>query len=309
MSLKGKAALVTGAGRGIGRAVALSLAEHGASVVVVDPGMGRDGRGTENGPAEEVVAEIREAGGDAIACALPVDDYNAAQEMIQLCQDGFGSVDIVVNCAGVLRERMIWNLSEDDWDTVIRVHLKGHYNVNHHASRVMREQRGGRIINFSSDAWRGSVGQINYAAAKGGIVSMTRGLALELGKYGVTSNAICPMAATRMTLNEGVVNGMKKRLEAGMISQDRFDAMANMPGPEFIAPIVTYLASDQAADINGRIFHAEKGRIGVYSEPVEIQSIYKYEGDGLFSFDELAESIPKSLMAGYVNPSPADKPE
>lgn len=309
MSLKGKAALVTGAGRGIGRAVALSLAEHGASVVVVDPGMGRDGRGTEDGPAEEVVAEIRAAGGDAIACALPVDDYNAAAEMIQLCKDGFGSVDIVVNCAGMLRERMIWNLSEDDWDAVIRVHLKGHYNVNHHASKVMREQKSGRIINFSSDAWRGSVGQINYAAAKGGIVSMTRGLALELGKYGVTSNAICPMAATRMTLNDGVINGMKKRLESGMISQARFDAMTNMPGPEYIAPIVTYLASDQAQDINGRIFHAEKGRIGVYSEPVEIQSIYKYEGDGLFSFDELADAVPKSLMGGYVNPSPAEKSE
>lgn len=305
-NLAGKAAIVTGAGRGIGRAIALELATQGAAVVVVDPGLGRGGEATEDAPAAQVVGEIEARGGRAVAALQPVDDYSAAGAIVGQCVESFGRVDVVVNCAGVLRERMIWNLGEDDWDTVIRVHLKGHYNMCHHAAKVMRGQRGGRLINFASDAWRGSVGQANYAAAKGGIVSLTRALARELGRYGVTANAICPIAATRMTLNQGVIDGMKRRLETGLISQERYDAIMAMPGPEFVAPMVAYLATDAASAVNGQIFHVEKGRVSIYSEPVEEKALLKAQDDGLFTVEELMAAVPGCLLVGHPNPAPAE---
>ncbi len=308
-NLLGKAAVVTGAGRGIGRAVALALAQQGASVLVVDPGADRGGHGIEGTPAQQVVDEIRGFGGTASACMLPVDDYQAASDIIGQCIADFGHLDMIVNCAGVLRERMIWNLGEDDWDTVIRVHLKGHYNMCHHASKVMRGQRSGRIINFSSDAWRGSVGQANYAAAKGGIVSLTRALARELGRYGVTANAICPMAATRMTLDQGVIDGMKKRYEAGLITRERYESMIAMPGPEYIAPFICYLGTDGAGGINGQIFHAEKGRVSIYSEPVEAKALFKTENDGMFSVEDFIAAVPSTLLMDYKNPAPEQPQE
>ena len=307
MNLEGRSAIVTGGGRGIGREIALVLAQQGARVVVADPGADRGGRGEEGAPADQVVAEIEAAGGQAVSALAPVDDYEAAAGIIGTCVDAFGSVDMVVNCAGVLRERMIWNLSEDDWDTVIRVHLKGHYNMCHHAAKVMRGQRFGRIVNFASDAWRGSVGQSNYAAAKGGIVSFTRSLARELGRYGVTANAICPIAATRMTLDQGVIDGMKKRLDAGLITQDRYDSLMAMPGPEFVAPMVAYLGTDAAADVNGQIFHVERGRVSVYCEPVEEKMLLKTDNDGQFTIEDLIDSVPGSLMVGRPNPAPAEQ--
>lgn len=306
-NLEGKSAIVTGGGRGIGRETALVLAQQGARVVVADPGADRGGRGSEEAPANQVVAEIEAAGGQAISALAPVDEFDAAASIIGACHDAYGSVDILVNCAGVLRERMIWNLSEDDWDTVIRVHLKGHYNMCHHAAKAMRGQRFGRIINFASDAWRGSVGQANYAAAKGGIVSFTRSLARELGRYGVTANAICPLAATRMTLDQGVIDGFKKRLEAGLITQERYDSLMAMPGPEFVAPMVAYLGTDAAADINGEVFHVERGRVSVYAEPVEEKMLLKTENGGLFSVEDLIDSVPGSLMVGRPNPAPAEQ--
>ncbi len=305
-NLAGKAAIVTGAGRGIGRAIALELATQGAAVVVVDPGLGRGGEATEDAPAAQVVGEIEARGGRAVAALQPVDDYSAAGAIVGQCVESFGRVDVVVNCAGVLRERMIWNLGEDDWDTVIRVHLKGHYNMCHHAAKVMRGQRFGRLINFASDAWRGSVGQANYAAAKGGIVSLTRALARELGRYGVTANAICPIAATRMTLNQGVIDGMKRRLDTGLISQERYDAIMAMPGPEFVAPMVAYLATDAAAAVNGQIFHVEKGRVSIYSEPVEEKALLKAQDGGLFTVEELMAAVPGCLLVGHPNPAPAE---
>lgn len=307
MNLKDKSAIVTGGGRGIGREIALVLAQQGARVVVVDPGADRGGMGIQGAPANQVVAEIEAAGGQAVSALSPVDDHEAARGIIDQCVETFGSVDILVNCAGVLRERMIWNLSEDDWDTVIRVHLKGHYNMCHHAAKVMRSQRFGRIINFSSDAWRGSVGQSNYAAAKGGIVSFTRSLARELGRYGITTNAICPIAATRMTLDQGVIDGMKKRLDAGLITQERYELMIAMPGPEYVAPMVAYLGTDAAANINGQIFHVERGRVSIYCEPVEEKVLLKTENDGLFSIEDLIDSVPGTLMVGHPNPAPAEQ--
>lgn len=307
--LKGKAAVVTGAGRGIGREIALALAAEGAGVVVVDPGVARDGSGTDLAPAEEVVSEIKARGGVAVANFNSVADFQAAEEIIKSCVENFGRVDIVVNCAGVLRERMIWNMTEEDWDTVINVHLKGTFNVCRHACVKMREQRSGRVINFTSDAWRGTVGQCNYGAAKGGIVSLTRAIAREMGRYGVTANCVAPIAATRMTMTEEVKAGMKKRLESGLITKEFYDSFMAMPGPEYVPPMVVYLASDAAANINGQVFHIEKGRAAIYSEPIEVRAIYKTVENGMFRVEELEEFVPKTLLTGYVNPAPAEPPK
>ncbi len=306
--LSGKAAVVTGAGRGIGREVALSLAAEGASVVVVDPGAARDGAGTDLTAADQVVAEIKAAGGLAVANYNSVTDFTAAEEIIKSCEDSFGRVDIIVNCAGVIRERMIWNMTEEDWNTVIEVHLKGTFNICRHASVRMRNQRYGRIINLTSDAWRGTVGQCNYGAAKGGIVSLTRAIAREMGRYGLTANCIAPLAATRMVMTDEVKAGMKKRLENGLITKETYDSFINMSGPEFISPIVAYLASDAAGNINGQVFHIEKGRVGLYCQPIETHAIYKTSENGMFRLEELEESVPKTLLVGYVNPAPAETP-
>lgn len=307
MRLEGRAAVIIGAGRGIGREIALALAGAGAKVVVVDPGMARDGSGTDAAPADQVVEEIRAQGGTAISNYNSVTDFQAAAGVVEACIQEFGRLDILVNCAGILRERMIWNMSEAEWDAVVAVHLKGTFNMCRHASGRMREQQHGRIINLTSDAWRGSVGQSNYAAAKGGIVSLTRCLARELGRYGVTANCIAPLAATRMTMTEEVKAGMKKRLEAGLMSQEAYNSFMAMPGPEYVPPLAVYLVSDAAANINGQVFHIEKGRVAIYSEPVEVRAVYKTLEDGMFRVEELEKAIPATLLTGYVNPAPAER--
>lgn len=299
-----KTVVVTGGGRGIGREVALAFAQEGANVVVVDPGVDRGGRGTDASVAQQVADEIQQQGGHALAQTGSVADFGQAGAMIEETLRTFGHLDVLINCAGVLRERMVWNLSDDDWNTVIGVHLNGTFNMTHHAAVHMREQQYGRIINFASDAWRGSVGQSNYGAAKGGIVSFTYATARELGKYGVTVNAVCPAAATRMTLDEGVKQGMRKRLEAGLITQEQYEHLTDIPGPEFVPPIVLYLATDAAADINGQVFHAEKGHIGIYAQPEETHILYKTSDEGRFGLDELKQLVPQMLLTGYVNPAP-----
>jgi len=307
MNLKGKAGIVTGAGRGIGRGVALLLAKEGASVIVNDPGVGRGGEKTDERPADAVVEEIAKAGGKAIANYDSVADYASAGRMVKQCADSFGKIDFVVNVAGMLRERMIWNMTEDDFDQVITVHLKGHWNMCHHATKLMRTAKFGRIVNFSSDAFKGSVGQCNYAAAKAGIIGLTRSIARECGRYGITANAICPMAATRMTVNDAVVAGWKRRHEAGLLTKAEYEARLAMPGPEFVAPIVAYLCTDAAKDVNGQLFHAERSLVHTYYYGEVNRSIYKYENGGMFSVDELIETVPGSLMAGIPNVAPAEK--
>lgn len=304
MRLEGKAGIVTGSGRGIGRAVALLMAKEGASVVVNDPGVGRGGEATEERPADEVVSEIKGAGGTAIANYNSVADYASAGRMVKECADTFGKVDFVVNVAGMLRERMIWNMTEEDFDQVINVHLKGHWNMCHHAIKLMRGQRFGRIVNFSSDAFKGSVGQCNYAAAKAGIIGLTRTITRECGRYGITANAMCPMAATRMTVNDAVIAGWKRRLDSGLLTQAQYEARMAMPGPEYIAPMVAYLCTEEAADVNGQIFHAEKGLIHTYYYGEEARSIYKHTDGGMFTVDELIDTIPGSLMNGIPNIAP-----
>lgn len=299
MHLKGKAAVVTGAGRGIGREVALLLAKEGANVVVNDPGFGRGGEPTEERPADEVVAEIRKAGGTAQPNFDSVADYLKAGLMVKQCVDAFGSIDILVNVAGNLRERMIWNMSEDDFDAVVSVHLKGHWNTAHHAIKYMRQAGFGRIVNFSSDAFKGSVGQCNYSASKAGIIALTRSIAKETYRNGITANAICPSADTRMTLTEAVKENRRRKFEAGLMTKEQYELTLVHRGPEYIAPMVAYLCTDDADTINGQVFHVERGRINTYYFGEDYKFLHK-GGDGMFSVDELIATVPGSLMSGIV---------
>jgi NAD(P)-dependent dehydrogenase (short-subunit alcohol dehydrogenase family) len=205
---------------------------------------------------------------------------------------------------------MLHNMTEEEWDTVLNVHLKGTFAVSRHAAGPMRNQKSGRIINVASAAFQGSTGQANYSAAKGGIISLTRTSALELGRYGITCNCIIPMAATRLTVDEVVRAKFKRQLEEGAITKTRYEEMVNMPGPEFIAPLAVYLASDLAAKINGVLFRSAGGTVGVYSEPVINRIIHRnVSKDGPWPVDDLADLVPKILLAGYVNPAPPQPDE
>jgi NAD(P)-dependent dehydrogenase (short-subunit alcohol dehydrogenase family) len=250
MSLEGRVAIVTGAGRGIGRAHALELASHGAAVVVNDYGVSLAGEGTGEAPAEQVVAEIEAAGGRAVANGADVADFAEAEAMVRQAIDTFGGLDILVNNAGFVRDRMLVTTSEEEWDAVIRVHLKGHFAPLRHAGAYWRAEakegrrRAARVVNTSSGAGlQGSVGQATYSAAKAGIAGLTLVAAQELGRYGVTVNAIAPVARTRMT--EGA-----------------FDTSA-MALPEDNSPIVAWLASVDAGDVTGRVIEIDGGRLTV----------------------------------------------
>jgi NAD(P)-dependent dehydrogenase (short-subunit alcohol dehydrogenase family) len=256
----GRIVIVTGAGRGLGRAHALELARQGARVVVNDLGCELDGTGGGTGPAGEVVEEIRADGGEAVANGDDVADFAGARRMVAAALDAFGGLDVVVNNAGFVRDRMFANAAEDEWDAVVRVHLKGHFAVARHAAGHWRDQAkagqpvDARIINTSSGAGiLGSVGQAAYSAAKGGIATLTLVQAAELGRYGVTANALCPAARTRMT--EGVFTEMMATPEA----PDAFDAMA----PENVSPLVAWLASAASVHVTGRMFEVEGGKVGI----------------------------------------------
>lgn len=303
MHLEGKSAIVTGAGRGIGMEIAVLLAAQGASVVVNDPGTGRNGEDAVDRPADDVVARIVAAGGKAQANFDSVADYAAAGRMVQNVVDEHGSIDIIVNSAGVLRERMIWNMTEEDFDLVIGVHLKGHWNMCHHAIKHMRTAKFGRIVNFSSDAFKGSVGQCNYSAAKAGIIGLTRSIAKETSRYGITANAICPAADTRMTINDAVIENRRRKLESGLMTQEQYDRASRPRGPEHIAPMSVYLCTDQAQDVNGHVFHVERGRIHSYYYGEELKALHK-GGDGLFTVDELIEDIPATIMSEAARVAP-----
>jgi len=257
---EGRIVIVTGSGRGLGRAHALELARQGARVVVNDLGCELDGSGGGTGPAGEVVEEIRAAGGEAIANGDDVADFEGAHRMVAGAVDGFGGLDVVVNNAGFVRDRMFANAAEDEWDAVVRVHLKGHFAVARHAAAHWRDQAkagtpvDARIINTSSGAGiLGSVGQAAYSAAKAGIATLTLVQAAELGRYGVTANALCPAARTRMT--EGVFTEMMATPD----EPDAFDVMA----PENVSPLVAWLASAASAHVTGRMFEVEGGKVGI----------------------------------------------
>ena len=259
MICNGRVVVVTGAGRGIGSAHALELARQGAMVVVNDLGAALDGAGSSARPAEEVVEAIRAAGGQAVANFDDVADWASAKRIVGQALESFGRLDAVVNNAGFVRDRMFVNTAEDEWDAVVRVHLKGHFCVSRWAAAYWRDEakagrsNDARIINTSSGAGLlGSVGQAAYSAAKGAILSLTLVQAAELGRYGVTANAIAPAARTRMT--EEVFASTMRPPEDGS-----FDPMA----PENVSPFVVWLASAESAGVSGRVFEVEAGRIGV----------------------------------------------
>jgi len=304
MRLEGRNAVVTGAGRGIGRAVSMLLAQEGARVVVNDPGVGMDGAGHDDGPADQVVDEIEAAGGKAVANYDSVATADGGEKMISQCVNEFGSLDILINVAGILRDRMIFNMSEQEWDDVYNVHLKGHFNTIKPASQLMRQQRGGRIVNFSSiSGLRGNSGQANYGAAKAGIVGLTRVVARDLGRYGVTCNAIAPGAATRMTA--AVPDATRQlRAQRGMVTPPPSSQMMAERTPEHVAPMTVWLCTDAAWNVNGKTFHVGGPNVALAHEENAIRTIEK---DGRWTLEELASLMPNQLMAGIPNPAPPPK--
>ncbi len=296
--LKDRVAAVTGSGQGIGRAIAIALAGEGAKVVT-----NNRRPGTSGGDAETVAKEIRDMGGQAVPFFGSVSEFDIAQKLIQTAVDNFGRLDIVVNNAGADAPKMVWNMTEEEWDRSVDSFLKGSFNCIRHAAGLMREQGWGRIINTTSTAWLGTVGHCNYGAAKAGIVGLTRAVAREMGRYGVTCNAYAPTAATRFTLSDEIVAGFKKRYEAGLMTKERYEELTNPPGPETVTPLLVYLCTDEAADINGQVFDVTGGNIAIYSEPVKKKSIVKQEG--LWTVEELIDQVPRVLLEGYQNPAPA----
>jgi NAD(P)-dependent dehydrogenase (short-subunit alcohol dehydrogenase family) len=282
-ALEDRVCVVTGAGRGIGAAVARLLASEGGKVVVNDLGVNLDGTGGSQGPAEETVDEIRRAGGTASVNFGSVADHAAAERLIHQAIEEYGKLDVLVNVAGILRDRMIFNMTEAEWDAVIAVHLKGTFNTSKFASQYWHDTRGGnyRLINFTSvSGLHGAPGQPNYAAAKMGIVGLTLSCANALGRYGVTANCISPGAATRMT--ESVPT--ERRRSATADSDER--------APENVAPAVAYLASTRSGWITGRVIHASGYQISLYSNPEPVRVI---AGTGPWELDRAFELIERTF--------------
>ncbi len=300
--LQGKVAVCTGSGRGIGRCIALALAAEGASVVVNDYGIERDGGKPSSGPALDVANEIRARDGQAVASYESVATMAGGRNIVQAALDAFGRVDILCNVAGLLHDRSFLKMSEAEWDEVIAVHLKGHFACIQPAAEQMKKQRRGRIVNFSSSSIFGNFGQANYAAAKMGIIGLTRAIALELGPYGVTANAILPVARTRMTWSPEMEKAYQRLEAAGQ-------QVAELPPPEAIAPLVVYLCTEKAANINGQALRAAGGEIGLYEFMPMTRMIYKdIDCHGLWTQEELEVAIPQVISQGMANqwpPKPA----
>jgi NAD(P)-dependent dehydrogenase (short-subunit alcohol dehydrogenase family) len=287
--LDGRVAVITGGGRGIGASLARAFAREGASIVVNDLGTSPDGVGGDKAPVHQVAEEINDSGGQAVADDGDVADVATGERLVRTAVERYGKLDVLVNVAGILRDRMIFNLPEEDWDAVIRVHLKGHYSTIRPASAYFREQRdpGGnyRIINFTSvSGLQGSPGQPNYAAAKMGVVGLTYSLSQALGRYGVTANAIAPGAATRLT---GV---MPSTADSAELS------------PDNIAPIALYLASERSGWLTGRTIAAMGHEVALYSNPEVIRQI---NGTGPWEFEHLAGLVETNFRPVADGPPPS----
>src|SRR5215211_799073 len=293
--LDGRVAVVTGSGRGIGRGIAMALAAAGAKVVVNDLGATLDGSGEEKTPADQVVDEILTHGGVAVTNYGSVADWDQAHAMIEQAVDAFGRIDIVVNVAGILRDRMIFNMTEAEWDAVIAVHLKGMFNCTQAASGRFREQKYGRVISMSSVSALGSAGQPNYGAAKAGILGLTWSTANAMGRYGVTCNAILPSGATRMI--DSTPRGKAFFEEHGKWPSEM--AVGTDRDPDNVAPLVVYLASDAAQNVNGQVFHSYGYYYTLLEQPQPARSI---KSDGRWDPEELVRIFPETLGANLKQP-------
>jgi NAD(P)-dependent dehydrogenase (short-subunit alcohol dehydrogenase family) len=267
--LQDKVVAVTGGGGGIGRAVAVAAAAAGARVLVADYGVSMAGEDPSSDVADAVVSEIRHAGGEALAVADDISKMDAGDRLVATAVEQYGRIDGVVAIAGILRERMLFNMSEDEWDAVIATHLKGHFTVFRAAAAVMRKQESGALIGFTSGAFAGSVAQANYAAAKGGIVSLVRSAAVGLHRYGVTANAIAPVARTRMSANVP-------------------SELSEMGDPEDVAPMVVYLLSDRATHVTGQVYTVVGSKIAVWNQPAEVRAVW---AEGRWTPEQIAERL------------------
>jgi len=295
--LEGKVAVVTGAGRGIGRGVAKALAAQGAAVVVADVGAALDGEGEDATPAAQVVEEISELGGRAVASYHSVATMEGGENIVKKAIDEFGRLDIVVTAAGILRDRMLFNMSEQEWDDVMAVHLKGTFSVVQPASQIFKEQGSGRIVTFSSvSGLYGYGGQSNYGAAKDAIAGFTRVVAKDLARSNVTANAISPGASTRMTDS---IPDATRDMRKGEFLPAPEDVLTNEP--DQVAPMIAWLASDAAEGVTGRIFHCVGNRVSLMNSPEQGRSIHK---DGRWTVEELAGVFPETIGMDLVNPAP-----
>jgi NAD(P)-dependent dehydrogenase (short-subunit alcohol dehydrogenase family) len=303
--IDGRVAIITGGGRGIGASISRLFGREGAAVVVNDLGGGPDGTGSDEGPAKQIADEIIAAGGKAVPDGGDIGDTATGERLVRTAVEQFGKLDIVVNVAGILRDRMIFNLSEQDWDEVIRVHLKGHYSTVRPASAYWREQRNPqghyRIINFTSvSGLDGSPGQPNYAAAKMGIVGLTYSLAQGLARYGVTANAIAPGAATRLT---ATVPADKRAVREGRPPEEDLQR-----SPDNIAPVALYLASERSDWLTGRVISSAGFEVGLYENPTVIRQLsspgpWDYQNLATMmerSFRPAANGLPASVFASQL---------
>ncbi|WP_420145555.1 SDR family NAD(P)-dependent oxidoreductase [Sphingobium sp.] len=295
--LEGKVAIVTGAGRGLGRAEAIALADAGARVVVNDLGTDLEGLGTSTVPADEVVQEILDRGGQAIANYDSVAQYDAAGRIVQQAVDTYGRVDILVNNAGILSYDTLDEYTAEEWDKVIAVHLSGSFYMCKHVVPHMRAQKYGRIINTTSNAWNLPCGLIGYAAAKGGVTTMTWALAFDLRPDGINVNAIAPFGYTR-----GVEPGLerkKKRYEKGQISPERYNKTPVYPDASYSTGMLLFLLSPEADEINGCVVRSGGGKVSRFAHPDESVILLRdYEKDGPWTVEKLRELLPATMFAG-----------
>ena len=295
VSFENRVAIVTGAGNGLGKAYALELGKRGAKVVVNDLGGAVDGSGSANSPADDVVNEIIENGGEAVANYDSVGTKDGGESIVQTAIDSFGTVDAVINNAGILRDKTLFNMEESDWDAIMAVHLKGHFNCTKPFVCYIRETNrlNCKIINMSSvSGLIGNFGQTNYGAAKAGIAGFSRSLSIEMAKYKCTVNTISPGAATRLTID---------LMKAAGREVDESDWKQ---GPQQIAPVITWLCSEEANEVTNQIFHISQGNVGIMQQPAVIKS---YKSDDIWSLEKLNNVMPELIEAKKLHDIEVEK--